>query len=1325
MPAAMTDGQKKDTALGVARARFVEGLERKAQEMKASAALLVGSPGADRPREEMRRRLHALYASAQVFRIDPLAAALKDAIQRLDAARDQKRPLGDEDLEVLTALSGTLPALAAQVDAAPRLSSPPAARRVSTAGMRSPVSATPVASSPGTSPAGPGAGRPGSEASGLLRPAGAALADDVDRRWDDEPTAAGADAEERAQAAIAAMREVEARVASAPPGRVAPHTGTLGGIGPVGPAPVDAPGLKATPQGTPSPATQPAPADDDAPELTLEPKTAPPPPWGDARPAAARPALAAAPPAQVTLPQAAAATPPAPRAAPAGPATPQSLAAPRPPSATGLGANVARPASTRPARTAPSGTFTATRPPSKAPPPASAASSAPGPTRAPSALHASVTSVLVVDTAEWQAKVRSALPPERYELLAAASPEEGLRLARSAAPDVVLIDRAAVTRPGADFIARLRSDPLTDFVPVILLVPPGTTPDPLEARQLGADEVLPRAFDATTLERAIARATGPLEAGSFASVGDATVEQIAERLAATIREGLVGAAEAGRDVAVPLGDGAEVLAAAWSAIARVRAHVAQRSAGRVRFRDVPRRGGPAVLALVDDDETAAEVERETEVSLDGRRILVVDDDPAIVWFFAGLLREAGAEVVEAADGREALGKLRSAPFDLVVSDILMPNLDGFGLCREMQRDPALAAIPVILLSWKEDLLSRMRELRAGARGYLRKEAGATQILGRVRDALRPRARLEAQLRAGGEVRGAVERLGVPALLATVAAHLPDARITVRDAANLFEIDLRGGDLAHVSRTATDGSFARGGAALLQLLGVSAGRYTVAPSDAPVRRTFEGGLAETVSVAAARLGALVDAVSGTGLSHVASVGIDEDTYASWASAATDVERAIAERLRGGESPRELLASGAVAPQALEGVLVDLAKRGVLTSVLGPAGEDRVAVALAAREQHPDQAFGASPQAAAPGPVRAAARPAEEVAPRPSDPGLEWLGVEESTGDIVAQASALTRAKAQEDAAPELDASELHSLPPGAVAPPAPPAPSKAPRGEESAPIPLSTPRASSPPAADAAASAPADEDAATRGGARPVEASARGATAATAASPAPGAPSGPTPDAPAGMGALGWTATLAALGLVGFFGYRATQDGTLDRLIGARPPTVEAAQATDEASGAGSADPGTAGAAGEGDPGGAAATAGEAGREEATPGGDGASGSGPAATGEGAGEAGAAGGQGASAAAAAPLSPEELRFGRVVQGITDTSVEVGPEQGLLIVEAGAARDVRVLVDDRDLGPAPIKIALPAGPHEISFRRGEEERFRYLNVRTGHTHTVVAP
>jgi len=755
---------KEETALGSARARFVEGLPRKAQELRGAVALLSGTPDADRPREELRRRLHALYASAQVFRIDALAGALKEAIGRLDGARTDGRPVTQDDLDALATLSATLPGLAGDDAPAPLPSAPPP---------------------------------------------------EVDAEAPPDPPRPS--------------ERPSHRPSSRPRGR-----GTLRGLG----------------------------DEEKAQVLELQ-----------------------------KLPQ------------------------------------------LSPARAG--GSFTAGR-----------ASERPSP-RHPTPLS-TVLQVLVVDQVEWQTRIMELLPAERFELVAASDPEAALRLARTSGPDVVLLDQDIVEREGSEFISRLHSDPLTDFVPVVLMLPEGTANDLVAVAFEGADETLGKPFDRDTLIRTIARVTGASGGEASPISGSLTAVELADRLADELRRGIAEAAEHGRDVKVPVGDGSALLAAAWSAIARVRAHLARESGGKVRFRDGPRRGGPALMALMDEGGTAEE-EDTRDVSLEGRRIIVVDDDPAVVWFFAGLLREEGADVFEAEDGMEALGEARRHRPDVIISDILMPELDGFGLCRALERDPSLSDVPVILLSWKEDFLQRMRDLHAGARGYLRKEAGTAQILARVREVLRPRARLEAQLATGSEVRGRTEGLGVVTLLRCAAKQCPDARIVVRDAWNLFEVDLRGGDLVDLTRTATDGSFARGPRALPQLLGVTSARFTVDRSDGAVMKTFDTPIEQLLADGCAELGAMVDAISGKALPLVERLELDEDALSSFLRTSPAPIEQIVKRLKSGQSPRELLMSGDVAPGNLESALIDLARRGAIRSVRGVDGEDRVARALAARQK----------------------------------------------------------------------------------------------------------------------------------------------------------------------------------------------------------------------------------------------------------------------------------------------------------------------------------------------------------------------------------------
>jgi PAS domain S-box-containing protein len=80
------------------------------------------------------------------------------------------------------------------------------------------------------------------------------------------------------------------------------------------------------------------------------------------------------------------------------------------------------------------------------------------------------------------------------------------------------------------------------------------------------------------------------------------------------------------------------------------------------------------------------------------RVLVVDDDESGRYLLATVLRTHGYDVVQAADGAEALTEARKTPVDLVVTDILMPNMDGYQLCREWKSDPRLATVPLVFYS---------------------------------------------------------------------------------------------------------------------------------------------------------------------------------------------------------------------------------------------------------------------------------------------------------------------------------------------------------------------------------------------------------------------------------------------------------------------------------------------------------------------------------------------------------------------------------------------------------------------------------------------------
>lgn len=320
-----------------------------------------------------------------------------------------------------------------------------------------------------------------------------------------------------------------------------------------------------------------------------------------------------------------------------------------------------------------------------------------------------------------------------------------------------------------------------------------------------------------------------------------------------------------------------------------------------------------------------------EVRLEGRSVVIADDDPAVVWFLADLLKSVGCEVHEAFDGVRALELTYRTNPDLLLCDIMMPGLDGFSLCRKLRHDVALRDLPVILLSWKEDLLQRVRELGAGAAGYVRKEADTRAILARIREALRPRAHVEMRLADGtGEVRGRMDGLSVRTLLEIVCKVRPDARISMRDASFNYEIEVRAGAPVRATRTSGDGSALHGTKAWTLMLGASAGRFTVATSAATVEADLEGSLSALLAAPVLHARA-VTALLGSQGTKACRVRLDEQALEDYLRATPDLVRTIALRLADGSTPRSLLLEGIADAALIEDLASDLAARGVILGV----------------------------------------------------------------------------------------------------------------------------------------------------------------------------------------------------------------------------------------------------------------------------------------------------------------------------------------------------------------------------------------------------------
>jgi DNA-binding response OmpR family regulator len=115
------------------------------------------------------------------------------------------------------------------------------------------------------------------------------------------------------------------------------------------------------------------------------------------------------------------------------------------------------------------------------------------------------------------------------------------------------------------------------------------------------------------------------------------------------------------------------------------------------------------------------------------RILLVDDEQSIQTLLSYPLRKDGYEVVQAADGREALSRFTESPFDLVVLDVMIPRLDGLEVCRRLR---ARSSVPIIMLTARADEIDKVVGLELGADDYITKPFSMREFRSRVKAALR-------------------------------------------------------------------------------------------------------------------------------------------------------------------------------------------------------------------------------------------------------------------------------------------------------------------------------------------------------------------------------------------------------------------------------------------------------------------------------------------------------------------------------------------------------------------------------------------------------------
>jgi len=111
-----------------------------------------------------------------------------------------------------------------------------------------------------------------------------------------------------------------------------------------------------------------------------------------------------------------------------------------------------------------------------------------------------------------------------------------------------------------------------------------------------------------------------------------------------------------------------------------------------------------------------------------KRILTVDDSASVRQMVCFTLQKAGYEVAEAVDGKDGIAKAGNGKFDLIITDLNMPNIDGLQLITAVRKLPGYSFVPILMLSTESQAEKKDAGRRAGATGWIVKPFNADQLV---------------------------------------------------------------------------------------------------------------------------------------------------------------------------------------------------------------------------------------------------------------------------------------------------------------------------------------------------------------------------------------------------------------------------------------------------------------------------------------------------------------------------------------------------------------------------------------------------------------------
>ncbi len=309
------------------------------------------------------------------------------------------------------------------------------------------------------------------------------------------------------------------------------------------------------------------------------------------------------------------------------------------------------------------------------------------------------------------------------------------------------------------------------------------------------------------------------------------------------------------------------------------------------------------------------------------RCLVVEDDVSVRLLLQRRLELAGYQVKSAADGRDGLAMAKSEHWDVIVADLNMPHLDGWGLLRALQNDVSAREASVLVLSAEDDFRDTLKLARVGAKAYIKKTGQLRELLDSMQLILSPRFRVWGALSQREPVTVDCRSVGTWWLLRSLTEL--DARGTLRleDELGEYRVHIAEGQL--ISAVARTGSLETTGYRALSAILASKGTGTFTPG--PVSAPPDGPwLFQLLDDARVNVESTLRAELKQRVESNVRLFLNEELAALYARLCSDQELAMLQALRSGQTnPVHLSMLANVTPERAEAILIEMLQRGILT------------------------------------------------------------------------------------------------------------------------------------------------------------------------------------------------------------------------------------------------------------------------------------------------------------------------------------------------------------------------------------------------------------